>query len=60
MPGEVFNPNPTVFSPGKPVGRKSDLSAYSLWINDVAEPEDATDEVEPIDQDEIFGRSPKE
>jgi hypothetical protein len=57
MPGEIFNPNPIVFSPAQPVGRKSDPSAHSLWINEGTEPEDATDEVEPIDQDEIYGRS---
>jgi hypothetical protein len=56
MPGEIFNPNPTVFSPIRPVGRQSDLS-HSLWISEGTEPEDATDDVEPIDQDEIYGRS---
>lgn len=56
MPGEIFNPNPTVFSPTKPVDRKSDLYTYSLWIDEDTEPEDVTDEVEPIDQDEIFGK----
>ncbi|KAF8232282.1 hypothetical protein L208DRAFT_1397464 [Tricholoma matsutake] len=54
MPGEIFNPNPTIFSPTKPVGRKLDLSTNPLWIDEATEPEDATDEVEPIDQDEIF------
>jgi hypothetical protein len=57
MPGEVFNPNPTVFSLAKPIGRKSDLPSYSLWMHEVADTEDAADEIEPIDQDEIFGRS---
>ena len=57
MPGEIFNPNPTVFSPAKSVGRKSDLSASSIWMNEATEFEDATDDSEPIDQDEIFGRS---
>lgn len=57
MPGEIFNPNPTIFSPTKPVGRKLDLSTNPLWIDEATEPEDATDEVEPIDQDEIFGKT---
>jgi hypothetical protein len=54
MPMEVFNPNPTVFSPVKRAGRKPYLSGHSLWIDETEEP-DNEDEVEPIDQDEIFG-----
>lgn len=54
MPGEIFNPNPTVFST-KPTVRKSDLSKQSLWINEKAIAEDFLDDVDPIDQDEIFG-----
>jgi hypothetical protein len=55
MAGESFNPNPTVYTPVKPAGRKSDLSAQSLWINDTPQAEDGVDEVEAIDQDEVFG-----
>ncbi|GLB35426.1 putative iron-sulfur cluster assembly protein [Lyophyllum shimeji] len=53
MPGEIFNPNPTVFAT-KPTVRKSDLLKQSLWINEKAVQEDNADEVDPIDQDEIF------
>ncbi|KAG5354243.1 Mitotic spindle-associated MMXD complex subunit MIP18 [Termitomyces sp. T112] len=53
MPGEIFNPNPTVFST-KPTIRKSDLTKQPLWINEKAVQEDLLVEVDPIDQDEIF------
>ena len=55
MAGEIFNPNPIVFSTSKTSGRKLDASAHSLWIDDANKPDDETDEVEAIDQDEIFG-----
>ncbi|KAF9466267.1 FAM96B protein [Collybia nuda] len=54
MAGESFNPNPTVYTPVKPTGRKSDPSVQSLWINETPQLEDRADEVEPIDQDEVF------
>ncbi|PPQ67647.1 hypothetical protein CVT25_012675 [Psilocybe cyanescens] len=54
MPGEIFNPNPVVFSTSKSAGRQSDLLAHSLWINDSSQSEDEADDVEPIDQDEIY------
>jgi hypothetical protein len=55
MPGEMYNPNPTVFSPTKHHGRKLDTNFQSIWLN--ASPEGAynAEEVEPIDQDEVFG-----
>ncbi|KAG6865033.1 hypothetical protein C0991_005579 [Blastosporella zonata] len=53
MPGEIFNPNPTIFST-KPTVRKSDLTKQSLWINEKAVQEDFLDDADPIDQDEIF------
>ncbi|KAG6845724.1 Cytosolic iron-sulfur assembly component 2B [Tephrocybe sp. NHM501043] len=53
MPGEIFNPNPTIFSI-KPTVRKSDLSKQSLWINEKAVQDDSLDDVDAIDQDEIF------
>lgn len=58
MPGEIFNPNPTVFSPSKSSARKPDSKqGRSLWITDTHETsDDDTDEVELIDQDEIFGK----
>ena len=55
MAGEIFNPNPVIFSASKNSGRKADVSVHSLWIDDETQFEDETDEVEVIDQDEIFG-----
>ncbi|KAF9448909.1 hypothetical protein P691DRAFT_728895 [Macrolepiota fuliginosa MF-IS2] len=54
MPTEVFNPNPVVFSPAKTLGRKSELLAHSLWIDEPTSSDDETDNVELIDQDEVF------
>jgi len=55
MPGEVFNPNPVVFSAPKAAGRNTDALAHSLWINDSLSSDDEADDLEPIDQDEIYG-----
>ena len=55
MAGEIFNPNPVVFSASKNSGRRADASVHSLWMGDTSQTEDETDEVETIDQDEIFG-----
>lgn len=55
MAGEIFNPNPIVFSSSKPTGRKSDIAAQSLWIDEIPELDDGVDDVDLIDQDEIFG-----
>ena len=55
MPTEIFNPNPTVFSAVKTTGRKSDILAQNLWIDDDAGSDDDLNGVDPIDQDEIYG-----
>lgn len=55
MPAEVYNPNPTVFSPAKSAGRKSEYSGQSLWLDDKVQTEDDADQVDPIDPEEIFG-----
>lgn len=56
MAGEIFNPNPVVFSPAKASGKYSDLLAQSLWLRDSFEESDGEDDgIEEIDQDEIFG-----
>jgi hypothetical protein len=53
MPPEVYNPNPTIYSLQKSSVR--DLaSKRPLWIDEEDELGE-TDEVEPIDRDEIFG-----
>lgn len=56
MAGEIFNANPTVYTPSKPYTRKSDLgNPNSLWMGGDERENDDSDEVEPIDQDEVFG-----
>lgn len=60
MSTEVFNPNPTVFAPTKSSRTlPSHLKGNSLWLDDGERTfeEDESNEVEEIDQDEIFGRS---
>ena len=57
---EVFNPNPTVFAPTKSHRVAQFAKPHSLWLNDAdsdqeGEVEDESNEVETIDQDEIFG-----
>jgi hypothetical protein len=57
MNGEIFNANPTVYTPSKRSSRKSKFEVgQSLWVDQQDQPElsDESD-VEPIDQDEIFG-----
>ncbi|KAJ3564114.1 hypothetical protein NP233_g8503 [Leucocoprinus birnbaumii] len=54
MPAEIFNPNPVVFSPTKSLGRKSELLAHSLWIDEPTSSDDEVEDLELIDQDEIF------
>jgi metal-sulfur cluster biosynthetic enzyme len=55
MPAEIFNANPTIYASSKSHTRKSNLdNGRSLWIGDVQDGEHDSDEVEPIDQDEIF------
>jgi len=56
MNGQIFNANPTVYT-SKRSSRKSKFEAgQSLWVDEQYRPElsDESD-VEPIDQDEIFG-----
>ncbi|KZT28663.1 FAM96B protein [Neolentinus lepideus HHB14362 ss-1] len=51
---EAYNPNPTVRKSAKQIGRKSALQEESLWLVENEENVEETDEVEPLDQDEIF------
>lgn len=60
MSTEIFNPNPTIFVPVK--SKSVHPKPNSLWLDDIDhacddELEDESNEVEEIDQDEIFGRS---
>ena len=57
---ESFNPNPTVFAPTKSHRAAQFAKAHSLWLDDSdsdreREEEDESNDVEEIDQDEIFG-----
>lgn len=59
---EVFNPNPTIFVPTK--SRHTQFAKpHSLWLDNPGSiydgEEEDSDEVEQIDQDEIFGTSGK-
>ncbi|PCH38425.1 hypothetical protein WOLCODRAFT_130886 [Wolfiporia cocos MD-104 SS10] len=58
MSSEVFNPNPTVFATARSNrGLPAHYKANSLWLDDGThdiEEDDESNEVEVIDQDEIF------
>ncbi|KAF8894720.1 hypothetical protein BD779DRAFT_1502603 [Infundibulicybe gibba] len=51
---EIFNPNPTVFSPSKSTGRRHEMTRSSLWMEEIADIEADQETLESIDQDEIF------
>ncbi|KAG2020831.1 FAM96B protein [Coprinopsis cinerea AmutBmut pab1-1] len=52
---ELFNANPVVFSTTKPSSsRLAEKSAQSLWLYDNSDTEEEGNEVEEIDQDEVF------
>ena len=59
---EVFNPNPTIFVPTRTNKSSQFASPHSLWLDDEnsyleREQHDDSNEVEVIDQYEIFGES---
>jgi len=56
MPPEIFNPNPTIFRTEK-VSSSRLAQKKSLWIDDEEDTDidEENNEVEAIDQDEIFG-----
>lgn len=58
---EAYNPNPTVLKPSSKSARRELQALSTLWdIEDTGEDSslnDDCDEVEEIDQDEIFGAS---
>ena len=59
MSAEIFNPNPTVFAPGKTSRAHAYARGNSLWLNDGAVSEDGAEDesgaVDAIDADVIFG-----
>lgn len=62
MISEVFNANPTIYAKSKRSLRKSRFqTGQSLWVDvDVQQDQwSDTSDVEPIDQDEIFGENVK-
>ncbi|KAM6500915.1 FAM96B protein [Amanita muscaria] len=54
MTGEIYNPNPTVFSPVKQSGRQLEQVSHSLWLDESHEIVNQASDVEPIDQEEVF------
>lgn len=56
MPGEIFNPNPTVFLAPKS-SRKASSTKESLWVDEDEDQSDLEDgdDVDLIDRDEIYG-----
>ena len=57
---EVFNPNPTIFVPTRSSKASHFAKPHSLWLDDddsdrEREEDDESNEIEAIDQDEIFG-----
>ena len=55
MNAQVFNANPTVYVSRKPARKSRFEAGQSLWVDDDDEDRTSTADVEPIDQDEIFG-----
>ncbi|KAH9948113.1 hypothetical protein B0H21DRAFT_735431 [Amylocystis lapponica] len=54
---EIFNPNPTVFATAKAARTPAYAKGNSLWLDDgqpESDEEDESNDVEVIDQDEIF------
>ncbi|KAF5372934.1 hypothetical protein D9758_001565 [Tetrapyrgos nigripes] len=55
MPGEIYNPNPTIFRTESPSSSSRLAQKRSLWINDDESTDvEENDEIEAIDQDEIY------
>jgi hypothetical protein len=60
MLSEVYNPNPTILKPLSTSARKEQRALSSLWdLDDVERYSDDndSDDVEEINQDEVFGTS---
>jgi hypothetical protein len=56
MTTEIYNPNPTIFAPVKTRRREPSLKIkYEAYPADDSDVEDELNEMDPIDQDEIFG-----
>ena len=60
---EVFNPNPTVFVTTRSSKASHFSKPHSLWLDDADsdrehDEDDESNEIEAIDQDEIFGTRP--
>jgi len=53
-PVQIFNPNPVVYAPVKSSERKDNLFSRSLWLTESPESDSESDEIETIDQEEVF------
>jgi hypothetical protein len=57
MDAQIFNANPTIYVSRKPARKSRFEAGQSLWVDDDDEDRSSTTDIEPIDQDEIFGNS---
>ncbi|KAG8217250.1 hypothetical protein J3R82DRAFT_5341 [Butyriboletus roseoflavus] len=57
MDGQIFNANPTIYVSRKSARKSRFETGRSLWVDDDEDNSSSTD-VEPIDQDEVFGNPP--
>lgn len=53
----MFNANPTIYVSHKPSRKSRFETGQSLWVDGDDDQDSSTTEVEPIDQDEIFGNN---
>lgn len=54
MDAQIFNANPTIYVSRKSARKSRFETGQSLWVDDDEDRSDSTD-IEPIDQDEIYG-----
>ena len=59
MAMQIFNANPTIYVSRKSSRKSRFETGQSLWVDDDNEDRSISTDVEPIDQDEIFGNPPR-
>lgn len=57
MDAQIFNANPTIYLSRKSARKSRFEAGQSLWVDDDDEDRSSITDIEPIDQDEIFGNS---
>lgn len=57
MTAQIFNTNPTIYLSRKSARKSRFEAGQSLWVDDEDEDRSNSTDVEPIDQDEIFGNT---